>query len=117
MTQAQPNPPLPRLTGKQRRYLRGLAHHLEPVVQIGKEGVTEALRLAVDRTLEDHELIKVRVLEAAPADRDEVAEPLAQAVGAHVIGTLGRIVMLYRARSQQPEIVLPAASAPSSPSP
>lgn len=97
----------PALTGKQRRYLRSLAHHRDPLIQVGKEGITPALTHAVQRALQDHELIKIRVLEASPLDRHEVAEPLGRAVGAHVVGTVGRIVMLYRARDEQPAITLP----------
>jgi RNA-binding protein len=98
------------LTGKQRRHLRALAHHIDPVVQVGKGGMTDALTDAVDRALTDHELVKVRVLEGAPQDRHELARPLAHALRAHVVGTVGRIVILYRQRHKNPEIVLPSAS-------
>jgi len=95
------------LTGKQRSHLRGLAHHLDPVVQVGKDGVTPALVAAVQRALDDHELIKVRVLEAAPQDRREVAPLLAEATGAHVVGQVGRLVLLYRMPKRDPRIRLP----------
>ncbi len=113
MDQAEPEAPPPRrpardLTGKQRSYLRGLAHHLDPLVQIGKEGLSPGVEAALARALEDHELVKVKVLETAPAGRAEVAEPLARAVGAHLVGTVGRIVILYR-RSEEPAIQLPRA--------
>jgi RNA-binding protein len=108
---AAPKAPLRNaLTGKQRRHLRALAHHIDPVVQIGKGGMTDALTGAVDRALSDHELVKVRVLEGAPADRHELAQPLADALHAQVVGTVGRIVILYRMRKKNPEIVLPARS-------
>jgi RNA-binding protein len=98
------------LTGKQRRHLRALAHHIDPVVQVGKGGMTDALTDALDRALTDHELVKVRVLEGAPAGRRELAQPLADALDAQVVGTVGRIVILYRMRKENPEIVLPARS-------
>ncbi|HET9934754.1 MAG TPA: YhbY family RNA-binding protein, partial [Polyangiaceae bacterium] len=50
------------LSGKQRRYLRSLGHELSPVVQIGHQGLTEAVLSAIDQALETHELIKVRAL-------------------------------------------------------
>jgi RNA-binding protein len=103
--------PLSDLTGKQRRYLRSLAHHVDPLIQVGKEGLSDALLSAVAKTLADHELVKVRVLEASPLDRHEIAAPLAAALGAHVVGTVGRIVLLYRMRVEQPGIQLPARSA------
>ncbi|MBK8169951.1 MAG: ribosome assembly RNA-binding protein YhbY [Sandaracinaceae bacterium] len=95
------------LSGKQRQYLRGLAHALAPIVQIGKDGITESLTAAVDRALIDHELIKVRVLESSPVDRRECEEALAAALDAHGVGTIGRIVMLYRRHPEKPKISLP----------
>ncbi len=95
------------LTGKQRRFLRGLGHHLDPVVHVGKDGLTEGLVKATDEALARHELIKVRLGESAGADRHEVAEALAQAVTGHLAGVIGRTLLIYRAREVDPEIVLP----------
>ena len=95
------------LGGKERRHLRALAHHLTPVVVIGKEGVSESVRTAVDQALTDHELIKVRVLEACPDDRKEVARAVAEATGAGLAGVIGRIVILYRPHPDEPRITLP----------
>lgn len=99
--------PLGDLTGKQRRHLRGLAHSLAPVVQVGKDGVTVGVLDAAMQALDDHELIKVRVLEAAPLHRSEAAVELAEGTGAHVAGQSGRIVILYRMPAQDPQIRLP----------
>ena len=49
------------LTGKQRRALRALGHHLEPVVLVGQNGITDGVVAAVDQALHDHELIKVKL--------------------------------------------------------
>jgi len=95
------------LSGKQRRYLRGLGHSLEAVVRVGKEGLTEALVGALDAALETHELIKVRLLDSVGADRHGVADALAEAANAEMIQVLGRTVLLYRARKQDPAIKLP----------
>jgi len=102
-----PRLPQGELRGAQRRHLRGLAHHLEPIVHVGKVGVTEAVEEAVAMALEQHELIKVKVLEGAPLPRKEVASSMAAAVGAHVVGQLGRIVILYRRHPEEPRIELP----------
>ncbi|MBS2022971.1 MAG: YhbY family RNA-binding protein, partial [Deltaproteobacteria bacterium] len=67
------------LTGKQRRHLRGLGHALSAVVQVGKTGVTPALIENANVQLDAHELIKVKVGEAAPSDRHSTAEELALA--------------------------------------
>lgn len=106
---ASPKAPPPRipLTGKQRRYLRGLGHHLEPVVQLGKHGLTEAVTQAAENALEEHELIKLKLGTECPADRDEVAEELAAALKAEVAQTLGRTILLYRRHPKEPRIQLP----------
>jgi len=95
------------LTGKQRRHLRGLGHHLAPVAHIGKDGLTEPFVAAVAQALEDHELIKVRVLETAAVDRHEVADALAAATGSEVAQVLGNTLLLYRRRAEDPTISLP----------
>ena len=92
------------LTSKQRRQLRSLAHHLEPVVQVGQKGLTDELVSAVDQALEDHELIKVRVAEAAPVERRRSG--LADRVDAHEIGVIGRVVILYRRHPEKPRVPL-----------
>ena len=95
------------LTGKQRRYLRGLGHHLDPVVQVGKGGVTDGIVAAVEQALHDHELIKIRRGSECPADRHEVADALAARAGAEVVQTLGQTVLLFRQREKEPDIELP----------
>jgi RNA-binding protein len=95
------------LTGKASRYLRGLGHHLDPVVQIGKDGVTEGVVKATRGALLAHELVKVKVLPEAPVDRKEVAEDLARKAGAALAQVLGRTFLLYKRHPQKPKIVLP----------
>ena len=95
------------LTGKQRRHLRALGHALRPVVQIGKEGVTESLVDAIDRALLDHELIKVKIGENAGVERHEAAEAIAERTRSEVAQVLGNTVVLYRRRDEDPVIELP----------
>ena len=94
------------LDGKQRRYLRSLGHHLQAVVQVGKDGVSPALVKATEKALEDHELIKVKLLEGA-GDRHEIADALAKGCKAELAGVLGRTALVYRARKKDPKIKLP----------
>jgi RNA-binding protein len=96
-----------KLTGKQIRFLRALGHHLDPVTQIGKHGLTDASRDAVGIALSRHELVKVRVGTECPDDRHELAERLAEALTAHVAQLLGRTILLYRRHPSEPSIVLP----------
>lgn len=85
-----------KLTGKQVRFLRGLGHHLQPVVMIGKEELSATLMASVEEALASHELIKVKLQEGCMLDRREVAEQLAKATGAQVAQILGKTILLYR---------------------
>ncbi len=103
------------LNGKQRRALRALGHHLDPVIQVGKDGVTEALVQATAQALEDHELIKVKVGDSSPQDRHEAAEALEQGTGGEVAQVLGRTILLFKRREKEPEIALPGLPLPPKP--
>ena len=99
---------MPDLTSKQRAHLRGLAHSLKPIAHIGKEGVTEAAVRALRQTFETREIVKVRVLEAAPESAKETAHALAgQVEGAAVVQIAGRTAVLYRPDPDAPTIRLP----------
>lgn len=87
---------------KLRKALRAAGHHLSPVVQIGKEGLTRAVVAALDDQLLAHELIKVKVGTESPEDRFEVAAGLAELPEAHVAQVLGRTVLLYRKHPKKP---------------
>jgi RNA-binding protein len=95
------------LTSKQRSYLRGLAHALSPVLQIGKAGSTQAFLDELERALEHHELIKLRMLRECPTEPNEMFATLQTSLGASVVGSVGRVVTLYRERSKDPTIKLP----------
>lgn len=96
----------PTLTSKQKKTLRALAHHLDPLVVIGKEGLGDGVIASVDRALEDHELIKVRVLESSPDERAEVAPILGEKTEAHVVGVIGRVIILYRRHPKKPKVAI-----------
>lgn len=95
------------LTAKQRQYLKGLAHPLEPVVRIGQKGLSDAVVNETKKSLAAHELIKVRIDGEEPAARKELAEKLAAACDAAVASTIGKTAILYRARDEKPSIKLP----------
>ncbi|HSP77939.1 MAG TPA: ribosome assembly RNA-binding protein YhbY [Myxococcaceae bacterium] len=90
------------LTGKQRRMLRGMGHHLEPVVIVGQAGVTEGVIAAVEQALHDHELIKVKINEG-PETRQEAAQRLAEGTGAELAQLLGRTALLFKKRQEDSE--------------
>ncbi len=95
------------LNGRQVRHLRALSHHLDPVVMVGKEGVTDAVIRATWQALHDHELVKVKLPQVEKNDRREMAQHLKRALAAHVIDEVGRIVILYRRHPERPKIALP----------
>lgn len=92
------------LSGSHRRRLRALAHHLEPLVQVGKEGVSPAVIRATDQALTDHELVKVRLPQVDKAARTAMAEALSQGTRSTLAGVTGRVAILYRRHPDKPQI-------------
>ena len=96
------------LSSKQRAFLRSLANRIKPVLQVGNGGVTEAFLTSLDEVFTHRELIKVKVLEGAPATARESGDQIAeQRPGVHVAQTIGRTLVLYRTHPDNPEIKLP----------
>jgi len=88
-----------RLSGSQRKHLRGIAHSYKPRVQIGKEGLSESVLQAIDAVIEAHELIKVKI--AADREHREALVPIIEErLGCECVGTVGRIAILFR---EQPD--------------
>jgi RNA-binding protein len=83
------------LSGRQRRALRARAHHLEPVVHVGRAGIGPDLLRSVDESLLAHELIKVRFVDLKE-ERRRLAGELAKKAGAQLVGLVGHIAVLYR---------------------
>ncbi len=94
------------LTGKQRQFLKGLAHPLSPIVRVGKGGVTDSVIAETRKSLESHELIKVRIDVDESRERKSLAERLATETDAQLAGTIGKIAILYRERDEDPKIKL-----------
>ncbi|HON38923.1 MAG: ribosome assembly RNA-binding protein YhbY [Desulfomonilia bacterium] len=87
------------LTGAQRKYLRGRAHGLNPVVQVGKQGITPELIKAVNEALDSHELIKVKFVDFKE-ERRELSREIAERTSSEAVGLIGNVAILYR---QQPD--------------
>ena len=95
------------MTGKERAAFRAQANHLEPLFQVGKGGMSDALIKQTDDALRARELIKVKVLlESSPITPRETADALAAATGAEVIQVIGGVIVLYR---ESPELKEKAA--------
>jgi RNA-binding protein len=98
------------LSTSQRQYLRRLAHDLKPVVQIGKQGLTEQALASIDRTIEARELIKIKFLDFQD-QKQELSETIAEQLNSTLISVIGNIATLYR-RQPDPEkrkVELPAS--------
>ena len=87
------------LSGTQRKYLRGLAHSLRPVIQVGKNGISTELIKAVDEALNTHELIKVKFVDFKE-DRKEFSQEIAERTSSETAGLIGNVAIFYR---QQPD--------------
>lgn len=83
------------LTSQRRRYLRSLAHHLEPSVYIGKQGVTDPVVQSAHEALAAHELIKIRYVDRKD-EKKELTEELASRTGGQIAGVIGNVAILYR---------------------
>ncbi len=95
------------LTEKQKHHLRGLGHKLKPVVMIGAQGYTAAVRNELDLSLTRHELLKVRVSGGVREERDALIDQLCADSGAQLVQRIGHIALLYRRHPDKPRLVLP----------
>jgi len=100
-----------KLSSHQRKHLEALAHHLEPIVRIGKQGLESKIILSVIEAFNTHELIKIKLLDSSPVDADEAAKEICQEAEAVLVRVIGRVIVLYRPFSDKPpKIELPKSS-------
>ena len=85
-----------KLRGKQKRYLRSQAHHLQPIFQVGKGGLNDAMITQIDEALEKRELIKITLLQNTDEVAEEVAEELTAAIHCDVVQIIGRVLVLFK---------------------
>jgi RNA-binding protein len=95
------------LTAAQTRFLRGQAHDLKALLQVGGKGISEALVAEVDGALEHHELIKVKIAGNERDARDAMIVELANRAGAALVQRIGHTAILYRPSKDHRRIVLP----------
>lgn len=95
------------LTGKQKRHLRAMGNEMDPILQVGKGGITETVVAQTDETLEARELIKGRVLQNSPEEPKDVASQLAEQLGAELVQVIGRNFLLFRQSKTKPILILP----------
>ncbi|NBH81778.1 ribosome assembly RNA-binding protein YhbY [bacterium C-53] len=95
------------MTSKQRSYLRGLASTMDPVFQVGKNGITPEITDALDDVLNARELIKISVLKNCFDDPKEIAQTIAERTHSHVVHVIGKKIVLYKPDRKNPKIILP----------
>lgn len=95
------------LTGKQRSYLKSMANNLDPIFQLGKNGLTENFIKQVDGALESRELVKINVLKNCELDPTQVANELVEGLQAEFVQAIGRKFVIYRESQENKKIELP----------
>ncbi|WP_276356326.1 ribosome assembly RNA-binding protein YhbY [Cohnella caldifontis] len=95
------------LTGKQKRYLRSLAHHLDPIFQVGKGGVNDHLIRHIEEAIETRELLKVSVLNNSLEEAREIGPELAEKSGCELVQVIGKTIVLYKESKDHKTIELP----------
>ncbi len=95
------------LTSAQTRYLRGEAHGLKPLLQVGNKGVSETVVAELVQLLEDHELVKVKVAASDREERDALITVLAEQSESVLVQRIGHTAVLYRPSREKRRIVLP----------
>ncbi len=94
------------LNNQQVRHLRGLAHHLKPVLMVGEKGLTDGLLAELELVLETHELIKVTIASTEREERHLLSAELCRRSGAELVQMIGKISVLYRP-AKKPRLLLP----------
>lgn len=95
------------LTGKQKRFLRSKAHHLNPIFQVGKGGVNDNMVKQISEVLEARELIKVSILQNCDEDKDTVSGKLVSGTEAELVQVIGNTIVLYKESIENKQIKLP----------
>ncbi|GKU81343.1 ribosome assembly RNA-binding protein YhbY [Niallia sp. NCCP-28] len=96
------------LRGKQKRFLRAKAHHLNPIFQVGKGGVNENMITQIADALEVRELLKVSILQNCDEDKETVAAQLVKGTKSELVQIIGSTIVLYKESKENKTINLPS---------
>ncbi len=94
------------LTNKQKQFLKGLAHPLNPVVMLGNNGLTEGVVAEIDQALTHHELIKVKIAAEDREVKQLIVDAIVRETQAINVQVIGKVLVLYR-QSEEKKIALP----------
>lgn len=95
------------LNKEQKKYLRGVTHHLKPVIMIGNSGLSDAVKAEIELALEHHELIKVKVRGSDREDRAQAIETISKEHRCELIHAIGGVASFYRRHPKKPKLALP----------
>lgn len=94
------------INSKQRSFLRTMANALKPLMQLGKEGLTEEFIQQYNEMIESREIIKINVLENSGEAAKDIAQALAEKTGSEIVQVIGHKIVMYRASATDPKIDL-----------
>ena len=95
------------LNNKDKKYLRSLGMNIEPIVQVGKNGVNESVLFSLNEALTARELVKIKVLKNCFEEMDEITESIAAGGDCEIVQTIGRNILAYRPNKKKPVIKFP----------
>lgn len=95
-----------KLTKSQIKFLRGIGHNINPMLMIGQNGITESLMEELEKTLEHHEILKIKIAAGDREDRQEIIQHILQETGAALVQSIGKTCLIYR-KSEESEFDLP----------
>ncbi|HIE78188.1 MAG TPA: ribosome assembly RNA-binding protein YhbY [Candidatus Thioglobus sp.] len=95
------------LTNNQKKYLRSLGHHLKPVVMVGQNGLSEAVLLELESTMEKHELLKIKIRTEDRDEKHKMIDKIVDYSKSNLVQVVGNIVLIYRPFKEESKIVLP----------
>ena len=95
-----------KLSNNQKKYLRGIAHGLNPMIMIGANGITENLMTELESTLEHHELLKIKIANDDREERKAFIQQIVDETGSLLVQTIGKICVIYR-QNEETELPLP----------
>ncbi|WP_342389246.1 ribosome assembly RNA-binding protein YhbY [Salinicoccus bachuensis] len=95
-----------KLSSRQVKQLKSQAHHLNPIFQVGKNGVNENFLEQIDDVLEKRELIKISILQNCLEDKDNIASQISEGTNSHIVTVIGNTIVLYRESKENKKIEL-----------
>ncbi len=90
-----------KLTSKQKAFLRKEAHHLDPVVRVGKDGYSEELIKSILEAITNRELMKVKILQNSDENKDDFITKLTEDTLVQIVGVIGRTIILYKQNEEK----------------